>query len=550
MTIHKSEAPRFDSDAIDAIFQQIDCCHLPGGVVGIAIAGRAVYRRGFGLANMNVPQVLASTTKLRVASVTKQITCLAYLLLCESANVRLDDPIGRFIPELNPASRQVTMRQLMSHTSGIRDVYLLFSLFNDPYVRNRQVAQSVSSDDLLRWYRDIDDVDALPNTTWIYNNGGYLLLTAAIERISDQSLADFLRRFILDPIGMNDTFLELSDDRYGSNRGSQHVVSQDGGYETLNWGLDNYSGGGALVSTVDDLLRWLAHMANPIACRPDVLALMQEPQKLGNGFDTGYGLGLHIGSFNGYRFFSHTGNALGGSAEVITVPDLGLDIAVLVNRQDIWCSAFTKRILEACVPERGGMPKRREVKSYAEGIFLSPTSGVVIQLSAGIHPHMESGSRQIVCIDGRDMPFLEDSDGVLQCDDGFEKGRLSVTLTGGGGRPDSILLSDFGHTDRLIRLPPSSAVDPSALIGRYRAASIQTEGTVVNGESGLQWHTVGPFGTVLYELRHIGNMIFRAIPPSDSKVGFLGGMLTFEISWQTLRFSCCRTRSLVFERIR
>lgn len=549
MATHRSPIPRFDSRTIDAIFQEIDHSHLPGGAVGISIAGRPVYRRGFGLANMNLPQVLTPTTKLRVGSVTKQFTCFAYLLLCESGDVGLDDPVGRFIPELNPIARQVTMRQLMSHTSGIRDIYLLFALFNEPYSRSGRIAQSVSSNDLMSWYRDVDDVDAPPNTTWIYNNGGYLLLSTSIERISNRPLADFLREWVLEPIGLHDTFLSLSDDRYGSNRGSQHVTSPDGGFEILNWGVDNYSGGGALVSTVDDLLRWLAHLASPVMCRPDVVELMQQPQKLRNGCDSSYGLGLQIGIYNGYRYISHTGNALGGSAEVVTVPDLGLDIAILVNRQDIWCSIFTRQILEACVPDTRA-PAHRVPASHVEGSFQSPTSGVVIQLSGGSHPRMGSGARQIVSIDGRDMPFLEDSEGVLQCDESFEKGKLSVILVGNRRHPDSILLKDFGHTDELIRLQPSSAVDPSTLIGRYRSDPIHTDTTIIRSEAGLQWHTVGPFGTVIYELSHIGNLLFRAIPPSGSRVGFLGGMLSFDLIRRTLRFSCYRMRALIFERIR
>src|SRR5687767_3459439 len=107
------EVARVDEGEIDAIFKSIDQCHLPGAAVGIAVGGRPVYRKGFGLASVDAPLVLTPSTRLRIGSVTKQFTCLAYLLLCEEGRARIDDPVGKFLPEVHPASREATMRQLM-----------------------------------------------------------------------------------------------------------------------------------------------------------------------------------------------------------------------------------------------------------------------------------------------------------------------------------------------------------------------------------------------------------------------------------------------------
>jgi CubicO group peptidase (beta-lactamase class C family) len=113
---------RFDARRVDAIFAPLDQCHLPGAAVGIAIGGRPVYRKGFGLANMELPQLLSPSMRMRIASMTKHFVCFAYLLLCEDGKAGVDEALGQHLPELHSVARGVTARQLMSHTSGLRDV--------------------------------------------------------------------------------------------------------------------------------------------------------------------------------------------------------------------------------------------------------------------------------------------------------------------------------------------------------------------------------------------------------------------------------------------
>src|SRR5688572_21359776 len=106
-------AVAFDEQKIDSIFADLNQCRLPGATVGMAVDGRPVYRKGFGMASMEMPVVLTPNTRMRMASVTKHITCFAYLLLCEDGKAAIDDPLGKFYPEFHPVTRRVTMRQLM-----------------------------------------------------------------------------------------------------------------------------------------------------------------------------------------------------------------------------------------------------------------------------------------------------------------------------------------------------------------------------------------------------------------------------------------------------
>src|SRR5882757_1310892 len=107
----------FDAKKIGAIFSDLDQCHLPGVAVGIAIGGKPVYRKGFGLASMELPVVLSPSIRMRIGSTTKHFTAFAYMLMCEEGRAHPDDPLEKYLPELHRVTHKVTMRQLMGNTS-------------------------------------------------------------------------------------------------------------------------------------------------------------------------------------------------------------------------------------------------------------------------------------------------------------------------------------------------------------------------------------------------------------------------------------------------
>src|SRR5262249_2148749 len=149
----------------------------------------------------------------------------------------------------------ITIRQLLTHTSGLRDSHEIRYHFSG-------TALAVSSDELLALYRDFDDVNTSPGSTWSYNNGGYLLVSAAIERWTGQPLEEVLWQRIFEPAGLYDTRLRRWDSDFVANSAALHMTKVGGGFEKayLNTAL---SGEGGVVSTVDDMLRWLAQMDAP-----------------------------------------------------------------------------------------------------------------------------------------------------------------------------------------------------------------------------------------------------------------------------------------------
>jgi CubicO group peptidase (beta-lactamase class C family) len=524
----------FDEKKIDAIFADLDQGQLPGAAVGIAIGGKPVYRRGFGLASMELPVVLSPTIRMSIGSTTKHFAALAYMLLCENGKATIDDPIGKYLPELHPVTHPVTMRQLMGHVGGLRDAFDICFQFSG-------TGRRVSSEDILSLYRDIDDVNFAPGTGWNYNNGGYMMLSAAIERITGQSLEEVLRERIFVPVGMHDTLLRRFNTDVLPNSATSHMTKPTGGFEKSHIGTA-VDGCGGMFSTIDDMLRWLAHMDAPRVGKASTWALMKTPQILANGFSTGYGLGLMDRRHRGIATLGHGGNLMGASAQMLKVPGAGLDVMVMANRYNVSAAALADKILEACLPGLDPIEDASE-SPIASGLFRSPTSGRVIQLSAP--SPSDAGNKeaqQIASIDGTDFPLERHDGGALRLVSFMD---LALTLIGDQETPGSILFSDFGNLDELVAVKPAVGADGSAIAGRYRSNPTATEATIFRTDTGPRLETLGRFGSAECKLECLADGIWRAT--STGAIPW-SGVLSFDRDGVGFRFSSLRTPALPFRR--
>lgn len=539
-------AARFDESRVDAIFARLDQCHLPGAAVGIALHGRPVYRKGFGLASMELPVPLTPATRLRIASETKHFTALTCLLLCEDGKASADDPIGRFLPELNAVSRGVTLRQLMGHVGGLHDAHDICWQFSG---RNNRV----SSEELLALYRDIDSVNVEPGRTWLYSNGGYLLLTAAIERITGQSLEQVLRERVFAPVGMHDSLLRRFDDDFVPNSATLHRAKADAAFESTRVRIDApgagfekarastaWAGEGGMVSTVDDMLRWLAHMDRPCIGSARTWQAMLAPLTLANGMSTGYSLGLMRGRYRGVETIHHAGGVTGGNAHMLKVPAVGLDVVVMANRDDVIGVLLVNEVLDACVTGLAPVAQA-PVRPAVEGTFRSRHRPRVIQLYA-------KGEQQMASLNGLDLPVEADESGVFWPAGIFSYLRQSIAPRGADPeRPAAIEFSDFGNVDSLERVTPADPAERACISGRYRAATIATDATIEEGSEHPVLTTFGRFGTARFRLDALGKRVWRA-RSMDLAMSWTGGVLRFAEDGAHFEFSASRTWAISFKR--
>jgi D-aminopeptidase len=517
----------FDEKAIDGIFSGFDRCDLPGAAVGIAINGKPFYRKGFGCANWDSPLTLTPATRMRIYSITKHFTCLAYLLLCEDGKAKIDDRLGKYFPEFHPVIRQVTIRQLMGNIGGLRDAYGLSVLFGGAH-------RVPPSAELITLYRTIDDVDAQPGTTWIYNNGGFLLIGRAAEQISGMHLAEFLQRRIFGPLGMNNTSLRCKDADLGPGTAATHMAVGDSFVKPCING--EYGGADGVVSTIDDVLRWLAQMDAPSVGSEQTWTHMKTPQSLLNGTSTGYGLGLFNDSYRGVDLLHHPGFGIGASAQILKVPAIGLDVVVISNRSDVSSPDLSLRILDALVPGFGSFERSFE-GSLIRGTFRSEATGRVIRLFA-------RNDRQMAEMGGAvDSPLAGGESGVLRpAQAAIFPYRYSISLIGEQNNPSALRLKDYGTSDELFRVPAVLNPDQSAISGRYRSEGTGTDVTIREGNM----LTVGRFGRMRYGLECVAQNIWRATSLSEL-TPFLGGLLSFDKAGFYFWSYCAR--ALPFRRV-
>ncbi|MEJ5979622.1 serine hydrolase domain-containing protein [Novosphingobium sp. PS1R-30] len=515
----------FDDSRVDAIFSVVDQSALPGAAVAVAIDGVPVYRRGFGLANMELPVQLAPGMRMRIGSTTKHFTALAYLLLCEEGRAGLDDSIGAHLPELHPASRNVTMRQLMGHTSGIRDAMAVSLATNGG-------PAPVSDADLLGYYTTIDDVDFAPGTSWSYNNGGYVLLTAAIERLTDERLDDVLRQRIFEPVGMFDTMLRRRDTDFVPNSATLHFRHPDGSFSRDYMGAE-ISGAGGIVSTMDDMLRWLRHMDIPTIGSAETWRVMREPHRLRNGSATVYGLGLVSAPYRGVETISHGGGVVAGNSQMIKVPAAGLDISIAVNRADVSAADLANQIIDACVVGLG--PKVSEHLAARSGIFASAQGDRLIELLA-------HGDLQLLATDGGPpLPITADADGNLRLPE-----IMSFILQSARVHESCLVLTEFGNETRFDEIAPEPGASIADRAGHYASPGVGASASVTEDGDCRRLTIIGQNGTAFYDLMPITELLWKA--NAAGPFTMFGGVLVFAPDGQSFAFNLGRMKGIRFAR--
>ncbi len=534
----------FDEKKIDAIFADLDQCRLPGATVGIAIDGKPVYRKGFGLASMELPVVLTPNTRMRMASVTKHVTCLTYLLLCEEGKAGVDDPLGKHFPEFHPVTHKVTMRQIMGNVGGIRDGKSIVYFFSGDHC-------FATSEQILSLWRRLDDVNFAPGSCWTYTNGGFLILTAAIERITGQTFEEVTRQRVFDPIGMYDTLVHRMDKDPVANRSATHLLNAAGRLEKIH--IDAPSAGeGGMISTVNDMLRWMVHMNAPTVGNADTWALMKTPQKLTNGMSTHYGFGLATLPYRGAATLSHVGEWRGGNSYMLKVPHAGLDVVVMVNRADVSGATLAYRILDASLPglEPPGVASSARAVS---GTFRSPATGGVIHFFRPSGAGDIAREGQQVWVNGAKVLVAPDDKGVLRPTSFFTfTGQattpigtgLALTAVGDPVHPDAIRLSDFGNVDEYQRVESADPPDARKIAGRYRHDASGTEVAIQARDGGARMITAGEFGTVTYDLEGWAPDIWHA---RDTRMATFNSVLSFDA--QGFRSSDFSNRFLPFRRV-
>ncbi|MGP0075182.1 MAG: serine hydrolase domain-containing protein [Bryobacteraceae bacterium] len=344
-----------------ALDQKISSALASSGAPSISVAvvqnGEIAYAKAFGKANIAENQSADAATRYAIGSVSKQFTAAALLLLEEQGRISLDDKVSKFLPELTRAS-EVTIRELLSHTSGYEDYA------PQDYMIPAWTRPIAPREILDQWAKKPLNFD--PGTRWQYSNTNYVIAGQIVERVSGQTLLAFLREKIFQPLGMT-TPGDISEHQPGdASAYTRYAIGPP--RPVVREGPGWMFAAGELAMTPSDLARWdLAFLQKRILSAPSYEEFTHEV-KLKDGKDTHYALGLSLGDLNGTPMISHSGEVSGFLTENAVFPTKGVAVVVCSNEDGINLIGPLARQIEQMV--LGGAPEKElaQVRGILEGL--------------------------------------------------------------------------------------------------------------------------------------------------------------------------------------
>jgi CubicO group peptidase (beta-lactamase class C family) len=466
-----AKAPGLAPEAkVDKVFERWNRSDTPGCVVGVAVDGKPVLVRAYGMANLEYGIRLRPDTVFESGSVAKQFTAAAVALLCQDGKLSLDDPVRKFIPELPDFGTPILIRHCLNHTSGLRSQWTLMSLAGRP---TGLVVHTV--EEILELVGRMKELNFKPGEEFLYCNTGYTLLGVVVARVSGKSLDAFCQERMFKPLGMTRTQWRDDFTEIVADRATAYGRKSDGTFST-NMSFTNVIGNGGLLTTVGDLLVWNENLDRPRVGGQALVDQLQTRGRLNDGSEIEYAQGLVVTIYKGLREVSHGGSTAGYQAFLARYPEGRLSIAVLSNVTasgpanlahqvaDIYLAG---KIKEPAKPAAVAIPAET-LKGYA-GVYREPLTDAAMRVGL-------DKDGKTLRIAGQ--PVVPVSATVFSTPDGS---RQAAFETGTGGAPIRLMESDGRSKPRLWEAVSAFAPKPAELeayVGTFYSEEIDTTYTV------------------------------------------------------------------------
>lgn len=467
-------------EGLAPLFSHWDRPGSPGAAVAVARGSQMLYAGGFGLASLEFRLPNSDRTAFNAGSIAKQFTATAVLMLQAEGVLSLDDRIRQYVPELPGIADRITLRQLLNHTSGLRDIWALTDLagWMPADVRTQQQA--------LRLLSRQRALNFAPGSSFGYSNSGYLLLAEMVARISQEDFPAWVREHLFMPLGMTETYFYQDPGRVLPNTASSYrSLGRTKGFvkDVLNSGL---VGGGNLVTTVADLARWADYLLEAEVGGKPLLASLSEQPTLPGGLQTGYGMGLFVGSYRGLAVVHHGGASAGYRSHLLIFVDESLSITILGNVNTVRANRLARETADLVLaaqftisrpdalpePAEPELPPQAYAGLYAMGpkllLDVRESNGQLYFLFGGTSPREMRPSGPHI--------FVTSEEGV----------RLTFTVDE-DRTVDKVLLQVPGRALRGQRLAPIalSTAQARAYEGKYFSEELETYYTIVRADDGL-----------------------------------------------------------------
>jgi len=329
----------------DSLLESLIQPKSPGFVVGIIKEGAFIYKRGFGLANIERNEPITTTTVFDIASTSKQFTSMAILLLQQEGKLSLDDNVRKYIPELPKLKKPITIRHLLTHTSGYRDYGTLF------VISGISESDITDKEDALEIICAQKSLNFPTGTSWDYTNTGFFLASILVERVSGLTLKEYTLKNIFEPLGMSHTFFLEDRITVVPNKATGYSRNDENEFtaESFNWQIN---GDGGLQTTCEDLLLWDQNFYSPTVGGPNLIQELTQVVSLKNGYETNYGLGICKEKHKGLEIQYHSGGIPGFRSEMLRFPSENFTVIFLSNYSDYEPTEIAFKISEIYLREK------------------------------------------------------------------------------------------------------------------------------------------------------------------------------------------------------
>jgi CubicO group peptidase (beta-lactamase class C family) len=313
------------SGEINALFQAYSQSGAPGACVSVIKEGRVLYSKAYGLANLEERTPATTATNFRLASLTKQFTAMAIIILADRGKLSFDDPLTNVLPGAPAYMHGIRIRHLLNHTSGIVDYESLIPDSQTVQVLDRDVFALLSKIDTT--YFPVD-------SKFQYSNSGYALLSLVVEALSQRPFAEFLKQTIFDPLGMIHTVAHQQGVSTVANRAYGYSRTDSGFVRTDQSVTSAVLGDGGVYTSVDDLFKWDQALSTDRLVRASTLQQAFTPGVLSDGKSTTYGFGWFIEAYRGIPTVYHSGSTRGFRNAILRFPGQRLTVTILTNRNE------------------------------------------------------------------------------------------------------------------------------------------------------------------------------------------------------------------------
>lgn len=480
----KAQSPQMASKT-DSLFANWNKPGQPGAAVGVVHQGKLIYAKGFGEADVETGAPITPQTIFHVASVSKQFTAYAIVMLAQQGKLSLDDEVKKYISEFPDFGQKITVRHLIHHTSGVRDQWNLLVM------AGWQMDDVITKEHIFNLIKRQRELNFAPGAEYSYSNAGYTLLAEIVARVGKQTYPEWMQKNVFEPLGMKSTLFYDDHQRIVKNRAYSFYKAGN----TYKKSVLSYANAGAtsLFTTVEDLAHWINNFRTTTIGNPTTMTQMLERGRLNKGDTLSYAFALEHGKYKGLAYYGHSGGDAGFRSYLCYFPKEDYGFIVLSNAAEfnpggkafemanLYLASQLKETKPAAAPVAAGAPKEVKIvpavfDAYAGEYELQPGFTLSFKREGERFFTQATGQGQAEIFPSSDSTFFLK---IVDAQVTFHKAK--------DGKADKLTLHQNGnHIARRVTSYAPTAEDLKEYEGKYYSPELETFYTIKLADGKLQ----------------------------------------------------------------